>query len=215
LLRSYLPGYFPWYLTADEARFLAIALRQAIDVAKRFREEPAYLKPPGADQYLVRLFDGQHGMVWNDRWMAQLMPPAPLLHAPPIDSKRLAKIRRMPATHGVLEVGCFTMPGGVQESPGERPYLARVVVVMDADSRMMLGTDTTGPLDLPEKLQECLLSVLENIRMRPDEVRVEDESFVSVLKPIAGQLAIKLKLVDELTRVREAAAEFQRFAGMF
>ena len=32
LFRSYQPGYLPWYLTKDEARYLTLALQQAICV---------------------------------------------------------------------------------------------------------------------------------------------------------------------------------------
>src|SRR3990170_4674903 len=38
LFRSYVPGYFPWHLNREEAKFLTVALRQAVDVALRFKD---------------------------------------------------------------------------------------------------------------------------------------------------------------------------------
>lgn len=73
LFRSFRPGYFPWYLEADEARFLTVVLEQTLDVAPRFRKAPA-LREPEDTPYLVRVPRRQDGaLVWEDRAMD--MPP--------------------------------------------------------------------------------------------------------------------------------------------
>ncbi len=37
IFRSYIPGYYPWYLTEEEVKFFIICLQQTIDVCKRFK----------------------------------------------------------------------------------------------------------------------------------------------------------------------------------
>src|SRR5437773_9231029 len=63
--RSYRPGYAPWYLTTPEARFLTLCLRQAMEVATRFREQPDLLPEVGPQgPYLVRVPEKQ-----GDQWV--------------------------------------------------------------------------------------------------------------------------------------------------
>lgn len=64
MFRSYRPGFAPWFVEAEEARFLAHALDQLADVAPRFREDPSLLEAPGG--YLVR---APRGGAWEDRVM--------------------------------------------------------------------------------------------------------------------------------------------------
>ncbi len=49
------PGYIPWYLTEDEAKFLTLCLAQARQVALRFGKDPNCLTAPGKNLYLVQV----------------------------------------------------------------------------------------------------------------------------------------------------------------
>jgi len=70
LFRNYWPGYFPWYLTSEEAKYLTIALHQTIDVALRFKNDPEMLTPPAENQYLVRVPEKEKGgLRWRDDWL--------------------------------------------------------------------------------------------------------------------------------------------------
>src|SRR5207237_8191891 len=56
MFRSYRPGYLPWFVTLDEARFLIHALSQIIAVAKSMRDEAQPFHPNGRveqDGYLM------------------------------------------------------------------------------------------------------------------------------------------------------------------
>src|SRR5919199_91997 len=53
MFRSYRPGFAPWFVEAEEARFLTYALDQLLDVAPRFREDPSLLESSD-ESYLVR-----------------------------------------------------------------------------------------------------------------------------------------------------------------
>ena len=55
LFRSYQPGYHPWHLTGEEARYLTLCLWQAIDVSLRFKGDPEKLTPAMGNRYLVRV----------------------------------------------------------------------------------------------------------------------------------------------------------------
>ena len=55
MFRSYRPGFAPWFLEAEEARFLRYALDQLVDVAPRFREDPSLLELTAANVAEVKL----------------------------------------------------------------------------------------------------------------------------------------------------------------
>lgn len=49
--RNYTPGFVPWYLTGEEARFLTLALKQAIEVSLRFKKDPGMLIHPSSGKF--------------------------------------------------------------------------------------------------------------------------------------------------------------------
>jgi hypothetical protein len=53
--RSFRPGYHPWFLTEDEAKYLTLCLEQTREVSLRLRTNPEWLTAPGKGQYLVRV----------------------------------------------------------------------------------------------------------------------------------------------------------------
>ncbi|MBW3625638.1 MAG: hypothetical protein KY468_19770 [Armatimonadetes bacterium] len=65
--RSYRPGYQPWYLTGEEARFLALALDQSVEVAVRIQGDPDLLERVPEGHVLVRTRDA--GGEWRDEFL--------------------------------------------------------------------------------------------------------------------------------------------------
>ncbi|MFQ6618703.1 MAG: hypothetical protein ACE5QV_08465, partial [Fidelibacterota bacterium] len=55
MFRSYRPGFFPWYLTDYEAKFLTLALQQVVEVSLRFKDDPDLLTSDEEDLFLVRV----------------------------------------------------------------------------------------------------------------------------------------------------------------
>lgn len=56
LFRSYRPGYHPWYLTSNEAKFLALALHLTMEVSLRFKkEETLKLLEPATSRLGIKL----------------------------------------------------------------------------------------------------------------------------------------------------------------
>jgi len=70
MFRSYRPGYFPWFLTSEEARFLTWRLEQGLEMALRFRDDPSILEPPDKGSYLVRVPRKEgDAIIWEDQWV--------------------------------------------------------------------------------------------------------------------------------------------------
>lgn len=75
LFRNYSPGYVPWYLTGEEARFLTLALKQAIEVSRRFEKDHDMLIHSSSGKFFVRT-PMKHGesISWMDEWHDPLLP---------------------------------------------------------------------------------------------------------------------------------------------
>ncbi len=205
--RSYRPGFFPWYLEAAEARFLAHALEQAVDVALRFRENPELLAPPDEDSCLVRTPHEQDGaLVWEDR--VETVPPVEPESIPiPMDMGALAALKRLPRVENVLEVDFFLVPIPVGER-GERPRVPHMLLVVESESGFIVGSEL---LEAEPSVQAMwgmvplkLVGLLRRLKVMPKQIRVGSPLLSQVLQPLAEELGFEVKLTSALRSLAEA-----------
>src|SRR3954451_3905396 len=120
MFRGYRPGFFPWFLEAEEARFLAEALNQLLEVAPRFREDRSLLSPDD-ESYLIRVAHLEGGThVWEDEVM-EIPPPEPVVIQIEMDSEALEDLKRLPQSGHEFEMDLFIFPTPIQEEKGTRP----------------------------------------------------------------------------------------------
>jgi len=216
LFRSYRPAYHPWYLTADEARFLTLALQQAREVCLRFREDPALFDPPQEELWLVRVpEETEKGLSWRDA----CLEPAPLeeeeLVTMPMDELRLARLKKAaPLIQAIWEMDFFLSPSAVQEKRGERPYYPYLTMTVDHVSGFIFGTNLASPGTHLEEFPERFLALAERLKWLASEIWVKKEEAYSLLEPITSRLGISLNIVDELEALEEAGAALGRFMGL-
>jgi hypothetical protein len=212
LFRSYLPGYVPWHLNREEAKFLTVALRQAIDVALRFKDDPEMLDPPLKNQYLVRVpeKDG-NGVVWRDEWIEPIPLEKKEIDTKLVDEGHLNRIkRRSPQRRGIWEVDFFYFPQAVWEKE-ERPYYPRAILTVDRSSGLILGCHLAEPENFVSEFREALLEVVEHVEVMPEEALVKREESLKLLEPITSKLEIKLRKVKRLPTLEEAQESFLDF----
>ena len=202
LFRSHLPGYFPWFVTRDEALFLTAALQQATDVAKRFNEDEDLLTPPEEDLVFTRIPAAEgKGARWRDDWVR----PEPFERDdpefPPVEAWRLERIlrnsSRSPAT---WEVDFFYLPTPVRE--GGRPFFPMVFLMMDHKEGVGLDTWLVPPWEFSAVCRERVLDFIERVQALPSRVLVRRQEAAAMLEPIASALRVKLRLVKNLGQVR-------------
>lgn len=210
LFRSYRPGYFPWYLEADEARFLTVVLEQTLDVTPRFREDPALLETED-EQYLVRVpHRKDDGLAWDDRIM-DVPPP----ERPPIrlmmDIPLLEKLKQSPQRSSRIEMDFFMFPVPFQEKKGARPQFAYMLLTVEAQSGFVMGSDLLKPEPTLESMwgQVPLYAVrhFASLGIVPQEVAVRSGLLFSLLKPLAKELSFTLTPSRRL-RALDSAKDF-------
>src|SRR5437016_7285144 len=101
MFRSYRPGYLPWFVTLNEARFLIHALSQIIAVAKSVRDEAQPFHPTGRvekDGYLMRVSRKEaSALIWEDQvW--RIPRPTHESVVIPIDNATIERLKLLPQT---------------------------------------------------------------------------------------------------------------------
>ncbi|HVG22346.1 MAG TPA: hypothetical protein VNI02_25130 [Blastocatellia bacterium] len=216
LIRSYRPGYFPWYLTGDEARFLTVAFEQAVDVALRFKEDRHLLDHVEPNLYLVRVPEKHGGqLIWRD----ERLEPAPVeeeaVPVKAVDEIRLHQIKQAGRVHpGTWEVDFFYAPMPVAKEG--RPYFPPMMVCVDHNSSLILNFHLATPPQHLSEFQDKILETFERTKALPQRVLVQKKVLFDLLQPITGVLGVKLSLVESLDATEDVRSSlFQMSDGEF
>lgn len=217
LFRSYLPGYHPWYLTSEEAKFLTLALHQAVDVALRFKEDPDMLEPLDDVYVFVRVPEEETDELrWHDEWLKPpLIEEEAEFVAEPVDEVRLDRLKRI-ARHeqGTWEIDYFYIARGARDGKG-RPYYPYAFIWVDHHSGFIYHSLIVKP-SKPEyrsEFMEEFLSFIENTEVVPDRIMVSKEELFQLLEPVTSVLDIELKRSRELKEIEQVKAGMLEFFG--
>jgi len=215
MFRSYRPGFFPWFFEAEEARSLAEALNQLLEVAPRFREDRSLLAPDDGS-YLVRVPHPKTGTrVWEDTVM-EVPPPEPVSIQVKMDPAALESLESLPQSGHEFEMHFFMFPTPIQGEKGARPVFPYMLLTVDAGSGMVLGTELLEPVPSLEAMWGSVpLAVarqLAGLGLRPEQVTVESELLFGLLRPLAESSRFELKWSPFLPALHEAReALFEAF----
>ena len=197
MFRSYRPGFAPWFLKTEEARFLTYALRQLIDVAPRFREDPSLLESLDDESYLVRVPRREDGtLVWEDRMM-DVPPPEPSTILIEMHPRMIEDLERLPPSGNRFEMDFFMFPAPVQEKKEVRPYFPYMLLTLDTQSGAILGHEMLKPDPSPEamwgSIPETVARQLVRAGLIPEEVTVGSELLFQLLQPLTESLHFELE----------------------
>lgn len=209
VFRSYLPGYCPWFLTEEEAEFLALGFEAAIHFVARFRAQPDILRQQSeqsAGRYLVCVSRNraESSRSWTMSWQA----PDPLPEAPnvgqPVPQELLSEILSKKLTRTTAwEVGSFIM-ANARITDRDRPYYATILLALHCESEIILDSDTIPSFENANvALRDFILSTIRNYQVLPEEIRVCNATVAEALKPIAALLGITCSLRKELPTLLE------------
>ena len=211
LFRSYLPGYYPWFLNKEEVIFLSHVLEQAVLVIDRFDKDERILTAPRQDQYLVRSSEsGPSGLKWLDQWMEPAPQRKAVVPIPQINELLLHKIKKGSSRlQSTWEIELCHAPFPVGE--GGRPFYPYFSMILDTDSKYILGSNVFPLTEYETDFQEQILTLIEDRGVFPKEIHVDREEVRSLIAPIADALDIKIKLLKTLPGVSVALKELSTF----
>jgi hypothetical protein len=210
MFRSYRPGFMPWFVTAEEARFLTLALAQVLEVAPRVKDDPEILD--GSDdeddeRFLVRVPQPSgDGLDWEDRMM-RVPRPVPERIPVVLDVEVIEQLKQLPHRNLELEIDLFGMPTPIGEK-GERPHLPYLLMLADGRSGLIIGFEMmiveNSLAEMQGQIPMKLAERLAQAGVVPGEIRVRSESLLELLNPLAKTLTIKLRQADFLPMIDAA-----------
>lgn len=215
--RDYTPGYLPWFITGDDARFLTIALRQSIEMAERMKNDPEVLLSEDDSFFLVRTpYEDGGRLSWRDEWLQpeslSSIKMSKGIEINPDFRKRIDTLQKRRSHSGTWEIGTFYMPGVVREGTS-RPYCPKTALFMDHDSYFILAHFMSKPEEFFDGFINDFLSLLEKTDYLPSNIIASDEEILASLFPITQNLKIDLLMVERLNAVEDAKQSMTEFFG--
>ncbi len=208
VFRNLSPGYFPWFITADEADFLCVVLNQAMDICLRCKDNADVLKSRHSDYYFVREYEPSNGnSQWTDQWLKpEPVQPKPIVHSK-IDEIRLMRIKsnlKKAGTTWEFSYAFENMP--VKESG--RPFYPVFLLIVDTPSGYILDSQMMAPYSYQSQFAEYFLQSVEKNDMYPQEVIIEKDEAAIILQPVLSRLGIQL---TKLNKCKESAKARKAF----
>lgn len=205
--RDYIPGFAPWFVSENEAKWLTFALHCAIDLTEAFAEDASLLEAERPGHTLVYLSRDTGGdeLSWTRKWLVPEPLKEPTLSAMPIDELRLRKIQKQPLKQDTpWELDFFYLSGSIIQDR-DRPYYLRCVMVAHKQSGFLFNVEMLSPEQKPYSvLRDIFLGAIEKHGFFPDELHVRDELTWEILKPLTEKFRIKLRLKQNLPAIFEA-----------
>ncbi|RJQ24324.1 MAG: hypothetical protein C4560_00095 [Nitrospiraceae bacterium] len=211
VFKSYKPGYFPWFLSKDEALYMTDALSQAKDVCLRLKENNKMLHAPKKNHYFIRVPEVKGDVVvWKDEWRE----PDPVKPEDPVnvhvDEVRLQRIKNsLKQSTAIWEIGFFLAPTPVME--GERPYFPQAIMIADHDTGFIRDVHLAHKDACQQEFSDKFLLCMENAKAVPLEILVRKKESAKCLEPLATLLNIKISEVKKLQNIDNASRSMMKF----
>ena len=215
MFRAFVPGYLPWWLSSDEARFLATTLEQFLEVARRkwAKWDELEVKVSGRSKIVHDLFarlpkTGKGGTVtWSDGRIK--VSPNETVYAVELDpdEELLERIAALPKGQKTLEMELvsFPVPFGGEE---ERPHFPSLLLA-GSDGTVAgyqpLACGSPSPY-LVAPLLAAILKILAAQTERPAAL-VFASPEMAILGAVAEMTDIPAQMVTELPTLDPAIEE--------
>lgn len=216
LFRVVEPGWLPWFIKEEDARFLIPVLEQVLAFAPRVKETNTFFDSFQEQRFLIRVaHQVEQKLVWEDQMTyVPFVPPEPLKI--PIDARLLIQFSKLPTSKATIEFDVFNMMSPTLDDD-RRPFLPYMLLMVDAKSGTIIGQEIFRPepdidsiwMRVPNSLME---QCINGLRARPVAIHVGSEYLYGICQALAKQMSVKILLKEELPALDEA---IESLIGMF
>lgn len=215
MFRSLRPGFVPWFMDADEARFLAIALEQLLEVAPRVQTGLDLLTGAEGDQYLMRVPRPEGDQtVWEDSMQRLPSFTTMRLHMP-MDVDLLEQVKALPQERARFELDLFLIPSPIQEERDQRPFFPYALLMVDGRTGAIVGHEMLAPEpDLESIWERVPLAVLQRfaeIEMHPNILYVANARLGELLARLGEELDCRITVRRNLRHLQPAKMGLMSF----
>jgi hypothetical protein len=225
IFRACRPGFYPWYVTENEARLLADCLRAVILVCSLVSEQEGLDYWDEPDTFpMVSPIDEEEAdkkeVTERGQLRYEIKPfEVTLAEEPPLSPAQLGaeQFRQLHGRdypiRGVMEIDFFPSPGVVGEK-NERKACLHVALAVDADSGFLFPPELAEPgVSAGDALAAAITKAIETTRVLPREVRVQSSKFKNCLSPISEAYGFPIKVRSSLPALAEAREHLLRMMG--
>jgi hypothetical protein len=207
------PGYYPWGLTQTEAEVLLGDLRKVMEFAALNGPEVDLFEGRAADEFPFYPADPAYVgplRVEDLQWRKVDYPPPPPVAPISLEgeaAKQLTSLQVEPSL--TVELGVRYSSFVIGE--GDRPYVAKLAVLLDGNGRSIYGFKMGPPSKSLEQVAgECLVETAQKLGRLPGVVRVDRESLNQALSELAEAGGFQVKQVPVLPAFEWAFEELTR-----
>ncbi len=212
MFRSFAPGYYPWFLSEQEAAWAAMALEQAVVVAERLRGgELALAAFSRGNRLFARIAERREdGLHWRDGWVPRPKAKKTETSALDIGTDELAKAKTLERAPLFVEFSVAYVNRPIQERRSERPYFPLLALAADAASGVILHHQVFRGQTDAKTLQQSFLAFARALGCVPSHVRVTKEHG-PLLAPLLRELGVNMS-TGPTPRSDEVRQLFEQFA---
>jgi len=203
--RTYIPGYYPWYLTEEEVEFFEIILEQSIDVCRRFKHERNLFKTDKENYYFIRVpYKSNNNVLWKDKFI-EAEPYREKWEDVQINEVKLKKIlKKRPQRKGLWEIGCDFFPLRINDGKS-RPYMPLVFLGIDAETGEILGHSVSSLRKQNLLVAEEILNLAGKLNTIPETLIVSNRNLKKILTPLSERLDVPVRFRRKPIYYEEAA----------
>ncbi len=208
VFRTQRPARMPWTASPVEASVLAILMERTIEVLHRLKRGESLLRPYFSEDFVLIDPEGRDG----ECRVADLPQARHILKAA-LPHDALDDIPRSPLR---VEMEVALMVAPINDVPeGEPPYMPLILLVVDADSGMILGFDT---LNTREGLDAAFVTlpivinqILKQANLVPARITARHAILLSVLEAYGQTYGIEIEDTDDLPQADAAVEHLMKF----
>jgi hypothetical protein len=201
LFRRLDPGYLPWLIDKEDAKFLLSILQEAINTCRRFKADSSLSSTE--DGYLIRsLQKGKDGFEWQDK--REVVKPLPSDEISlSIDELRVQRLKSVVSRTDKRWEFDYSYVEMFVEEEG-RPYVPVLFLVADTESDLIIHHELLHPVGYHQKLFESFISLIEKVKTLPKEIIISRDEAEQMLRPIAPLFSLKLTRVKRCSKIEKA-----------
>lgn len=216
--RDYSPGYYPWYISQAQARYLIIALQQALELLPKVKEDQEMLAIQASNKFLIRLANKKDGKI---NWTSKHLPPDVIRDKesiPEISEENEVLVRRIKKNipvHGQmiweLDYFYFGEPLRDKEDDESRPYFPKLLLIVENFSGAVMSACLSEPsMVRVVNFRKAFLEAIIKHKIIPQKLHIRNSELAEMLFPLVKFLGIEIVMTNELNMFDEAKDSFNR-----
>lgn len=214
LPRSFVPGYLPYKVNAQELEFICLLCGRLAEIGDRYAKNKKCLKANkkvcGDDNLVLTFVPDRSGEAdkWEERW---LFPESDIPAKEPIvvsedDIKELKAKKKDGTWEMVITYSNY-------QQNGERPYIPMQLVVCEAGKPISLVEDLWEPNNLQAGARDAILKAFKEQETLPATILCPNDAILELYSAFFKKIGIKYKVSDELPTVDEILDEQNEGCG--